>query len=106
MIQQQSPPSLYGNAPSQHDSLATPVYQHLSRARMDGFFNGIRQIAVSEIEAWPVGAIANVHDLARKLAQRYALTLLFGEERLDRVRMLGDLIARYHGANWSRGAQW
>jgi cytochrome P450 len=91
---------------SEHARLASPVYQHLSRARIDGYFPRMRQIAVSEIETWPAGSTADVHDLARRLAQRYAISLLFGEDRLDRVRMLGNLISRYHGANWSRGAQW
>ncbi len=89
---------------AEHARFSAAVEPHLDRRRVAGLFEDVKQIALAETDAWPIGDAADVYALLRRLAQRFAFQLLFGEGEPARIWRFGEMLADYHHANWVRAA--
>lgn len=90
----------------EHANFARATLPLLERRAVLQHFEAVKRIAALEIADWPVGTIADVYDLARRISQHYAFALIFGEPDRSKNRRFGAMIASYHAANWSRFAAW
>ena len=84
-----------------HESIVQTVNRPLRRNRIEGHFEQTRAMVQNEIANWPRGSTVDLYDSVRKLAQRVAFPLLFGEMDITRIRRLGELAFQYNRGNWN-----
>jgi cytochrome P450 len=90
---------------AEHAALARTALPHLSRQRVSGHFEAMRQIVCRGIAEWPIGQPVDLYALVRDLDLRTMLTLLFGDSDVERMRGFGRMLVDYHRTNWRLGAR-
>jgi cytochrome P450 len=73
---------------------------HLNKPRVQTHFESIRDVTCGDISQWPVNETVDLYALIREVAQKVALSILFGEQDAKRIRVLAQLLSTYHDANW------
>jgi len=84
---------------SEHAAFSALIDPYFNRAAIGRRFGEIRSQLVEEIRAWRPG-VSDFYRLARRLTERVAFSLLFGEEARDRFAEFGDLLHEHHRNNW------
>jgi cytochrome P450 len=84
----------------EHASISAAVVPQLKAARVEKHFERLRSIAIDEIGAWPMGTRIDLYAQVRRLAQRVAFALIFGDDD-PRMHEFGKRLSAYHNANWS-----
>jgi len=77
---------------------------YLSRGAIGRQFDDIRASVLAEVSSWQPG-VHDFYTLARRLTERVAFTLLFGQHESGRFAAFGDLLHEYHRANWAPAAR-
>ena len=86
---------------SEHHHYAHQISGQFGRPRAERLFDDMRAIIDEEVAAWPIGRTVDLANLARELATRCALQMLYGETDRERALKIGKMIDRYHAMNWS-----
>lgn len=80
-----------GEMHRRHRRLMMPAFQ---KSSLDGYAADIAKVAEDALRAWPVGRTVNLSTLLRDLAVDIALRAIFGLERSEGGKELGELMTR------------
>ncbi len=86
---------------SEHHHYARQISGQFGKPRAERLFDDMRAIIDEEVAAWPTARTVDLANLARELATRCALQMLYGESERERALKIGKMIDRYHAMNWS-----
>lgn len=87
-----------GEKHKQQRRLISPV---LAKPAVGGYCDEMIAISASELEQWPVGRVADVWKLVRRLALRVSSQILFGREDPQTAIALGELLQGWLHRNFS-----
>ena len=84
---------------ARHDHYRRLLLPALKRPVVEAMATGMAAIAESEVAAWPRGEPVDLAPLTRRLAQRLAASLLFGDD-IERAAPIGRLLTYVIDASW------
>lgn len=80
-----------GDLHKKHRRLMMPAFQ---KSSLDGYAADIADVADEALRAWPVGRTTDIAALLRDITVDIALRCIFGLERTDEGKELGDMMTR------------